>query len=270
MTLESERRATVFWLLLGASALAGVASVPYLVDIASQVPGMVPGALAHGGRLYLFTAIQSLLFTLPTAWIGLTLAPRVGLGLLTSPIGVALRRAIVAGLAMGVLLVAGSALAEKHLPQISMRAPAWWKGLLASLSAGVNEEIWFRLGVMTMLMVGGAALFGRRSEPAPIDAGSESAPVDTGSDPPLASRVPTWVRWTACVISALLFGALHLPQADAITSLTPGVVAYALVGNGILGVLLGWLYWKHGLLSAMVAHASTDVVLHVVAPLAIP
>jgi hypothetical protein len=178
MTLESDRRATVFWLLLGASALAGVASVPYLVDIASQVPGMVPGALAHGGRLYLFTAIQSLLFTLPTAWIGLTLAPRVGLGLLTSRIRVALRRAIVAGLAMGVLLVAGSALAERHLPQISMRAPAWWKGLLASLSAGVNEEIWFRLGVMTMLMAGGAALFGRRSEPV------RSTPV------------PSRLRWT--------------------------------------------------------------------------
>lgn len=33
------------------------------------------------------------------------------------------------------------------------------------------------------------------------------------------------------------------------------------------GILFGWLYCKHGLESAMVAHLSLDVVLHVVGEL---
>ena len=60
----------------------------------------------------------------------------------------------------------------------------------------------------------------------------------------------------------------HLPQAHAIAGLTPGVVGYTLLGNGIAGVAFGRLYWKHGLVTAMAAHFVTDVVRHVIAPLA--
>ncbi len=49
--------------------------------------------------------------------------------------------------------------------------------------------------------------------------------------------------------------------------LSPAVVARALVLNGVGGVVFGWLYWRRGLLAAMVAHFSADVVLHVLAPL---
>jgi membrane protease YdiL (CAAX protease family) len=36
--------------------------------------------------------------------------------------------------------------------------------------------------------------------------------------------------------------------------------------NGIGGVVFGWLYWKKGLESAMIAHFSADIVLHVLLP----
>ena len=39
------------------------------------------------------------------------------------------------------------------------------------------------------------------------------------------------------------------------------------MGNGSIGVIFGWLYWKKGLESAMIAHFSSDVVLHVITPL---
>ncbi len=49
--------------------------------------------------------------------------------------------------------------------------------------------------------------------------------------------------------------------------LTPWVVAQVLVANGLLGLVFGWLYWRDGLESAMVAHFSTDIILHVIGPL---
>jgi hypothetical protein len=40
-----------------------------------------------------------------------------------------------------------------------------------------------------------------------------------------------------------------------------------LIMNGIAGVAFGWEYWRYGLVPAIVAHASTDVVLHMLSRL---
>ena len=61
--------------------------------------------------------------------------------------------------------------------------------------------------------------------------------------------------------------ALVGPKMAAVLPLTALVVARALVLNGLGGIIFGWLYWKRGLLAAMLAHFSTDVVLHVAVPL---
>jgi hypothetical protein len=275
--------AGTFWILLMVSAVTSAASVPYLLAIVSQMPGASDRALAAPGeRLYLFSIAQSLLFTVPTAAVGLLLAPRLGLGMVTSPLRMALPRGALIGLALGVALLAGSALAAGHLPQVQFQPPPWWKGLLASISAGINEEIWLRLGVMTALAAGGRALFARStprvSPESSVDAGDPSPDAFEASVPDLPdaaedrarATVPGWIVWSANVIAALLFGAMHLPQADSLVGLTPAVVAYTLLGNGIAGTVFGWLYWKHGLVSAMAAHFSTDLVLHVIAPVAQP
>lgn len=235
-------RTGLFWILVGASVLASLGSVPYLLEITSQIPGMDRRPAEMAGPVpYLYTALQSLVLSGLTAWAGLRLLPRTGLRVGVSPPGAGLRRGVTVGLALGVGLLGLAALLARHLPEIALRNPAWWKGLLASASAGVNEEIWFRLGVMTALIALGTTVLG---------------------------RAPAWLVWVASAIAALLFGALHLPQAAAIASLTPAVVGFTLLGNGIAGIAFGWLYWKHGLVSAMVAHFATDVVLHVIAPLA--
>ena len=48
----------------------------------------------------------------------------------------------------------------------------------------------------------------------------------------------------------------------------PTVVVRTIALNAIAGIAFGWLFWKHGLEMAMLAHFSADIVLHVVAPLA--
>ncbi len=48
------------------------------------------------------------------------------------------------------------------------------------------------------------------------------------------------------------------------------IVARAVVLNAIPAIGFGWLYWRGGLESAMVAHYTGDVVLHVSVPLVLP
>jgi hypothetical protein len=47
------------------------------------------------------------------------------------------------------------------------------------------------------------------------------------------------------------------------------VVARAVVLNGLVGVVCGVLNWRRGILAALVAHFCGDLVLHVLAPIAL-
>jgi membrane protease YdiL (CAAX protease family) len=71
----------------------------------------------------------------------------------------------------------------------------------------------------------------------------------------------------ANITAALLFAAMHLPQAMLFVGLTPAVVLLVFIGNGLPGVVFGWIYWCEGLGAAMLAHTSADFILHAVVPL---
>jgi len=83
---------------------------------------------------------------------------------------------------------------------------------------------------------------------------------------PTAEGLPAAPFWVANGLAALLFGLGHIPGALASVPLTPAVWAYAIVLNGICGMVFGWLYWRKGLEAAMVAHFMVDIVLHVIWP----
>lgn len=120
--------------------------------------------------------------------------------------------------------------------------PPPWQGALASFSAGVTEEVIFRLFGLTVLAFLGSLLFH-----------------DKEGQPHLA------VLWISNILIAAGFGLAHLPATAMIgIPLTPLVITRAVVLNGIGGTAFGWLYWTRGLESAMVAHFSGDIVLHVI------
>jgi hypothetical protein len=100
------------------------------------------------------------------------------------------------------------------------------------LYGGITEELMLRWGLMSL-----TAWCGWRI-------------LQKGNAEPRAS-----LMWTAIILSALLFGAGHLPATAAIVPLTPIIVVRALVLNGVIGCIAGWLFWRRGLESAMVAHA---------------
>jgi membrane protease YdiL (CAAX protease family) len=69
------------------------------------------------------------------------------------------------------------------------------------------------------------------------------------------------------VIAAIVFGLGHLPATAMAMEITPAVILRAVLLNGILGVVFGWLFYRKGLEFAMISHFSVDIVLHVLLPL---
>jgi membrane protease YdiL (CAAX protease family) len=124
----------------------------------------------------------------------------------------------------------------------SVVEPPWWAGLLGSFGAGILEEILLRLGAMTVIAWLLMKLSRRRLQGAPL-------------------------MWTAIVLASLLFGMMHLPVLAQTVGLTGRGIAFVMIGNGGLGLLFGWLYWRKGLLAAMAGHTAQDLLLHVVLPL---
>lgn len=195
------------------------------------------------------------------AGIGLFLAYRIGLGLpfiegwlKKEPVLPRFRRVLVTSIIVGVIaslivliinkfVFAPSLLADIERLGITLpESPPPWQGLLVSFSAGVTEESMFRLFGVTLL-----AWIGSR-----VSRDSEGRPTSI-------------VLWISIVIVAVAFGAAHLPATVAIgLPLNTLVITRAIVLNGIVGVAFGWLYWTRGLESAMIAHFSVDVVLHVI------
>lgn len=240
----------VFGVLLFAAMVGVWAVLPYsfsLQDLSAPLP--VPFWLL----LVLGTLQNLILFALVTG-LGLWLGGKVGLG---APLLRALlarqpdaprqfRRslpwAVGAGLTVGALtLVLEVFVFAPVLPEMLRRSagPAAWQGFLASLYGGINEELLMRLGGMTLVAWIGSRLF-----PAP--------------------ELRPGVMWIANLLAALSFGLGHLPALGVLVPVTPVLVARSLALNGVAGVVFGWLYWRRGLLMAMIAHFSADIVLHVI------
>jgi membrane protease YdiL (CAAX protease family) len=118
--------------------------------------------------------------------------------------------------------------------------PAAWKGFLASFYGGIAEEILLRLFVMSLFVWLGRFI-SKTSQGKPTNA----------------------VFWIANILAAVLFGLGHLPTTALLVPLTPLIITRAVILNGLIGIVCGWLFWKRGLESAMVAHFSADLVLHV-------
>jgi membrane protease YdiL (CAAX protease family) len=122
------------------------------------------------------------------------------------------------------------------------KAPNWWQGLLASFYGGISEEILLRLFLMTLV----AWVIGR------ISKRSAQSPA---------------VAWSAIVIAAVLFGVGHLPAVAQLGPISAILVVRTVSLNAVGGVAFGWLYWRRGLVSAMLAHFCADIVLLVILPM---
>jgi membrane protease YdiL (CAAX protease family) len=189
--------------------------------------------------------------------VGLLLARKLDLGapLLESwlyheqpPVSVrdSLKSGAVVGVSVGILLLVVLLIAAPHLPGlpfVSAARAAVWKRVLVCFYGGIDEEVLSRLFLLTLLAWLGARVLQKQK-----------------------ARVSTVTFWFANIIVAILFGLGHLPNAAMVMRITPTVVVLALTLNGIAAVSFGYLYWKRGLESAMIAHFCADFVIYVVGP----
>lgn len=234
-----------FGLVLWAAGMAG--SVAITAMVVPQLLGQQAMLPAPLWVLTLASFAQSALLLALAVWAGVRLAPSVGLrapafeAVVTGrPIGPALRPqlrpGLIAGVLGGILLFAVFRYAPAAVAQLQ---DEYAIPIVARvLYGGITEELLLRWGLMTTLVWSAWRLLQQRHGP-----------------------VRTGFVWLAIAVSALMFAAGHLPAASILLGgLDMAVVAFVIGVNTAFGLLFGYLFWRHGLESAMIAHALAHVV----------
>lgn len=235
----------VSFLLIDLSAL--VALVPRTTN---DMPEITPAVM-------LLSLVQSTVILVVAVVLGVALAPRVGL---SAPAAEALaaRRNIfpylrpqlvpglLGGLIGGICIVLISLLSKPFLSAAAIDRISEFSKLMPLptriLYGGVTEELLLRWGFMTLIVWAAWRLLQK------------------------AQRVPTTPYFVGGIlVSSLVFGAGHLPVGYMLLpdSFSLALVLFIILANSAFGVVAGYLYWKRGLESAMIAHIVCHLVLAV-------
>lgn len=245
------------FLILSSAGLTGVFSF-LLVDLAALVAVLpIPAGteippITLG--LKILSLIQPSIILFVAVLVGVALASKVGL---TSPVAEAAARGtnlvtalkpqivpgIVGGLAGGAAIVLVSVVWKPFLPPEVVALISMFGKFVPLptrlLYGGITEELLIRWGLMTLLVWAAWRLFQKgRGEPKPSH------------------------FVAAILISSIVFGIGHLPIAFLLFHQpTAALIAFIVVANSLFGLIAGYLYWKKGLESAMIAHMLAHVVM---------
>lgn len=248
---------TRLFLILWIAGIAGVLSI-LLIDLSALMANLPVTARATLPFpplvVKLLGTIQPTVLLAIAVFMGVTLAPRVGLSAPASE-AVAARGdvmpalkpqifpGLIGGLVAGITIVLSWLLWIPLLPPIFVtRAEQLNKSLPFAtrlLYGGIVEELLLRWGMMTLLVWLAWRLFQK------------------GQGKPRA----VWFV-IAIIISSLVFGLGHLPLVSALAvNYTVAIVGYIVFANSLFGLIAGYLYWKRGLEAAIIAHMLTHVVI---------
>ena len=244
------------FLIVWSIGFIGILSL-LLVDVSaviSMLPIAEPVELPPPLLLKTLTIFQPTVLMSLAALIGVSLANRVGLHAPATEAAAAgepflsklkpqVLPGVLTGVVTGVVIVCVWLAAKQFLsPDLVSRAEAFNKLMPAAtrfLYGGITEEILLRWGLMTFLVWLPWRLFHK------------------GDGEPKSLFVAA-----AIFISAIVFGVGHLPVASLLAGgLTFPLVAYVIAANSAFGIAAGFLYWKRGLESAMIAHMAAHIVL---------
>jgi hypothetical protein len=245
------------FVILLLAGLAGVLSV-LLIDLngliailpipsETEMPPITPA-------LKLLSLVQPTILLAVAVLVGVALASKVGL---SSPVAEAAASGgdtvaafkpqiipgIVGGLAGGVVIVLLALVWKPFLPlEVARLISEFGKFLplpTRLLYGGITEELLLRWGFMTLLVWASWRLFHKEQ-----------------------SRPKPAYFIGAIVISSVVFGIGHLPIAFMLfPEPTLALTLFVIVGNSTFGLIAGYLYWKKGLESAMLAHMLAHVVM---------
>ncbi len=235
-----------FGLVLWAAGMVGSAAITAMVlpQLLGQMQVPLPAPV---WVLTLAGFAQSALLLALAVWAGVRLAPSVDLrvpafeAVVTGrPIGPALRPQLLPGLIVGVLGGISLFAAFRYAPAaVAELQDRFAIPIVARvLYGGITEELLLRWGFMTALAWLAWRFLQQRQ-----------------------GHVSAGFVWLAIAVSALVFAAGHLPAASVLLGgLDVPIVAFVMGANTAFGLLFGYLYWRHGLESAMIAHAMAHLV----------
>ena len=221
----------------------------YIVTIASQLANILYQAYVGQSPILpmLLPSIMLLtLLTVPAIIIGFRLGPELGLSIFHSHRScndtekrTALIFTLTSSVLLGILLLVLRWVLLPYLPETipDYGFRGFIGGTLVSIGAAVGEEVWFRFGLMTVVLWLVKKVF-------------------------KLDLIPAKLALTVIIIIAFLFGLAHLPQLTSVGADTQFAIWATILGNVAVGSLYGWCFWRYGLLYAIIAHFSLDIVLH--------
>ena len=244
------------FLILFLLGFAGVVSI-LLIDL-SALAALIPAANAPPitPAIKILSLIQPAVLVGVAVLVGIVLAPKVGLsapaaealaaGEQTLP---ALKPQLIPGVLGGVFgalaILLTHAVFKPLLTTETVARITRFGSLLPIpmriLYGGLTEEVLIRWGVMTLLVWIIWRVFQKRL------------------------IKPTSVCFVvAILVSSIVFGLGHLPVAAVVLpQITLAVVLFVIIANSAFALVAGYLYWRYGLESAMIAHVLCHVVLAV-------
>lgn len=248
---------TRLFMSLWLAGFAGVLSFQ-LVDLSALIALLPPplgGAMPFSfTTLRILAVVQPMVLMTVAIFIGLLLGPKVGLSAPVAaslaqgrPLLPALRPQIVPGIAGGLIggvaLIGCWLLAKPFLPSAFTSRALDFNRLLPPLTrflyGGITEELLLRWGFMSFLVWAAWKVTQRG-----------------------AGRPRGHCFAIAIVVSSVAFGVGHLPLAIALAGRASVVlVFYVVAANASFGFVAGYLYWKKGLESAIIAHTMVHVAL---------
>jgi hypothetical protein len=179
------------------------------------------------------------LLLVPASVLGLWLVRKMNLTKISSSV----RPYIIPSFVVGLALASPGLIGRAMFPQgdfgPGMANPTPLEWLFRSLSAALTEEIFFRLGLMT-LFIWALRLIVRRT----------------------SFKEPS--MWIGNLLAALIFAGAHLPHVLAADVINWSLVVLIVVFNTLGGLVLGWLYIRYCLVAAFFAHFIADFVQHVI------
>lgn len=250
---QTEFRWKTFWCLLTMFVIAAIANIPHsraVKELTSKASELENSSILQS---IISNGVTSLIIGSILVWIGLWVSARANLGaplivekLSGKPFSEVFNKKIVLasifiGIILGVFILGLLKIQEFILPIGTAKAkhPSAIPNLFASFSAGITEEIIFRLGIMSLIVTVIKYIIKTK-------------------------KASNRIVWTGNIITALLFGLIHIPMSSNYFDQTPIVIGTIILGNVITGTTFGWIFWRYGLIMAMIVHFISDVVLHVI------
>lgn len=247
---------TRLFLILFFTGMTGTLSL-LLLDLNAMmalVPVQDQSDVAITPLIRILSLIQPAVLLAAAVLIGVTLAPKVGLSaplaesLATgarsfAPLKPQIVPGLLGSLAGALSVVLSSVIVTPFLTSQTLDRIHNFLGLMPLptrlLFGGITEELLLRWGFMTLLVwIAWRVL-------------------QKGAGKPTSTHFIL-----AILISSVVFAVGHLPTAVVVVGeASIALVLFVIVANSLFGMVAGYLYWKYGLESAMIAHIFGHVVL---------